>query len=143
MERIEIKMPGKFEFATEIPICINHISFANHLDNAAVLSLVHEARIRFLRNFGFKGEFEIEGRQIIIRDAAILYRSEAFHGDVLKIEVGVSGFDRFGCDFFYKLSNKETGREVARAKTGVLFFNYEKREKIEVPEKFKSLFTEQ
>ncbi len=40
----------------------------------------------------------------------------------------------------YKITNKKTGKEVVRAKTGILFFDYKKRKMVEVPEKFFELF---
>jgi acyl-CoA thioesterase FadM len=45
-----------------------------------------------------------------------------------------------GCDFFYQLVNKESGKEIARAKTGIVFFDYEKRKPTKVPEAFKKHF---
>jgi acyl-CoA thioesterase FadM len=38
------------------------------------------------------------------------------------------------------VTNKETGKELARAKTGILFYDYEEKKILQVPKKFKSLF---
>lgn len=139
MARIRIKLPERFEYAIEIPVRISDINFANHLGHEKILPLVHEVRVRFLNKHGYS-ELEIDGYGLIMADSAIVYQSEAFYGDILKIEIAANEFTKYGFDFVYKLTNKKTDEEVARAKTGFIFFDYEKREKAEVPQKFKAIF---
>ena len=139
MGRVKLELPDSFGFTTEIIVRIDDINYGGHLGNDSILSLVHEARVRFLKNVGFT-EADIDGVGLIMTDVVIVYRSEGFYADVLEIEVAVSDLGKVGCDFVFKLSNKETGNEVARAKTGIVFFDYEHREIVEVPEKFRALF---
>lgn len=139
MGRVKLELPDSFGFTTEVIVRIDDINYGGHLGNDSILSLVHEARVRFLKNVGFT-EADIDGVGLIMTDAVIVYRSEGFYADVLKIEVAVSDLGKVGCDFVFKLSNKETGNEVARAKTGIVFFDYERRKIVEVPEKFRALF---
>jgi acyl-CoA thioester hydrolase len=140
MARIKINLPDKFIFATKIPIRINDINYGGHLRNDSILSIVHEARVRFLKKFGYS-ELNVEGCGIIMSDSAIVYKSEGYYGDVLRIEVTIDDFSKFGCDFIYKISNKETNKEIARAKTGIVFFDYENKKMVEVPEKFKTVLS--
>ncbi len=139
MGRVKLELPDSFGFTTEIIVRIDDINYGGHLGNDSILSLVHEARVRFLKNVGFT-EADIDGVGLIMTDVVIVYKSEGFYADVLKIEVAVSDLGKVGCDFVFKLSNKETGNEVARAKTGIVFFDYEHRKIVEVPEKFRALF---
>ena len=126
MARIKLELPEKFLFSTEVPVRIGDINYGNHLGNDAVLSLIHEARLRYLVSVGMS-ELYIGGLGMIITDAAIVYKSEAFYGDILIIEVGLDDFNKYGCDFFYRLTNQKTGKEVARAKTGIVFIDYKTR----------------
>jgi len=128
-------MPAKFNFKTEIPLRITDINYGGHLGNDSVFSLIHEARIRFLNGNGYS-EKDVEGFGIIMIDAAVEYKSEGFYGDIVVIEVQTGNFDKIGFDMFYRLSNKDTGKEIARAKTGMLIFDYQKRKIAPVPEKF-------
>ncbi len=73
-------------------------------------------------------------------DSVIVYKSEAFPGETLAIEVGVTDFSRHGCDFVYRVTEKTSGREVARAKTGIVFFDYPQRKVQKVPQLFLDLF---
>jgi len=135
MARVTIEMPALFPFSTELQVQVGHINYGGHLGNDAMLSLVHEARVRFLRRLGYS-ERDVEGVGLLMVDAQVVYRSEVFHGDTLVIEVAVGEVGRSGCDFFYRVTSRESGREAARAKTGVVFFDYERRRIARVPTGF-------
>jgi acyl-CoA thioester hydrolase len=137
MPRIAIDLPAHFPYSTEIQVYIGHINHAGHLDNAAMLTLVSEARVRFLASLGYS-DMDVEGLGIVIADAAIRYRSEAFYGEVLVFEMAVADFNKYGCDLVYRVTEKTRGREIAQGKTGIMFFDYEAREPAEVPEAFQA-----
>ncbi|MFO7524083.1 MAG: thioesterase family protein [Ignavibacteriaceae bacterium] len=142
MSRIKIEIPEKFIFSTEISVRVYDVNFAGHLSNDSILSMVHEARIRFLKNWGYS-EVDTAGAGIIMFDAALQYKSQGYHGDVLLFEVTVDNFIRNGCDFIFRITNKETGKEIARAKTGIAFFDYEMNKIVPVPEEFKRIMADQ
>ena len=136
MARIKIQIPEKFIYKTEIPIRITDINYGGHFGNDSLLSIVHEARIRFFKSLGFE-ELDVEGVGIIMIDAQIQYKQEGFYGDILIIEIALTEFTSVGCDFVYRVTNKNTNKEIALAKTGIVFFDYEKRKTASVPAEFK------
>ncbi len=140
MSRIKVLLPENYIFTTEIPVRITDLNYGGHLGNDSLLSIVHEARMRFLKNFNYT-ELNIEGKALLMVDALINFIRESFHGDVLKIEINISNIDDKGFDMFYKITNKETGKLVAAVKTGMVFFDYEKKKLSNTPEKFKSFIT--
>jgi len=140
MARINIKLPGKFAYSTQIKLRISDINYGGHLAHDSILSITHEARVRFLESLGYT-EGNIEGPGLILSDAALVYKSEAFYGQTLLVEIAVTDFSKYGCDLIYKLSDKENLKEIARAKTGIVFFDYKKREICRVPKKFKATFS--
>jgi acyl-CoA thioester hydrolase len=131
-----LTLPKTFLFSTEIPIRINDINYGGHLGNDAVLSLVHEARIRFLQSLGYS-EFDIEGVGMMMTDAVVVYSSEGFYGDILNVDVGAADFQSSHCDMMFRLTNKATGKEVACVKTGIAFFDRQKRKIALFPELFR------
>ncbi|HEX9653901.1 MAG TPA: thioesterase family protein [bacterium] len=133
--RPKLVLPDQFTFSTELRVRVNDVNYAGHLSNDRVLSILHEARVRFLKGFGFT-ELDVAGAGTIMTDAVLIYKSEAFHGDRLLIEVAVADLHKFGCDFFYKITNRSTEKEVARAKTGLVFFDYAARKMLPTPNKF-------
>lgn len=136
MARIKIDMPENYLFTTEIPLRISDINYGGHLGNDAVLGLIHESRVQLLENYGYT-EMDVEGYGIIMTDTAIVYKSEGFYGDRIKIDVTVGDFNKYGCDIYYLLSNKKTAADVAHAKTGIVFFDYNQRKVVPLPERFR------
>ena len=136
MPRIKIEIPEKFIFKTEILIRITDINYGGHLGNDSLLSIIHEARVRFLKHLDYS-ESDVEGNGIIMIDAGVQYKSEGFYGDELLVEIAVNDFTGIGCDFVYRIRNKNILNEIALAKTGIVFFNYDKRKTASVPPEFK------
>ncbi len=141
VSRVRLELPERYLFTTEIAVRVSDINYGGHLGNDAVLSLAQEARMRFLRSRGFS-EKDVGGVGIIMTDAVVVYRSEAFYGDVLTVDVAVGDLGAVGCDFLFRMVGKESGREVARVKTGVVFFDYAARKPRPVPEEFRALCSE-
>ncbi|HEY5717641.1 MAG TPA: thioesterase family protein [Motiliproteus sp.] len=139
MARVKLEMPKHFTFSTELPVRIGDINYGGHLGNDALLGLIHEARVRFLKQYHY-GELNIEGLGLVMTDSVIIYKAEGFHGDQIQVDVTVSDFNKYGCDFFYLLSNKHTAVEIAHAKTGVVFFDYDQRKVTPMPDTFRNLF---
>lgn len=136
MPRVQIDLPEKLPFSTEVPILASDINFANHLGNDRLMGLLQEARIRFFKWLGYN-EADVEGSSMILADAALQYLSEGFHGDVIRIEVGIGDFGRCNMDVYYRATNTTTGKLLCQAKTGLVFFDYATRKVQPVPEKFK------
>jgi acyl-CoA thioester hydrolase len=137
MPRIQIDLPERFAFSTEITLYLGHMNYAGHLDNALLLAVVSEARLRFFKSLGYT-ELDVEGLGIVVADVAVQYRSEAFHGEVMVVRMTASDFGSKGCDLLWCLAEKSTQREVARGKTGIVFFDYSARKVASVPENFRT-----
>lgn len=139
MPRIKLTLPNTFHFSTDIPIRITDVNYGGHVGNDAILSLIHEARVQLFNKHGYT-ELDVEGLGIVMVDATIQYKSQIFHGDTLRIEIGVNEFTRYGCTFNYRLTSLKSGKEAALAKTTISFFDYSKNKVANVPEKFRSIF---
>jgi len=130
MARIKIELPKQFNFSTKIPIRITDLNYGGHVGNDTVLSLIHEARVQFLKKFGYD-ELNADGVSLIMSDAGIEFKTELFYGDVVTAFVTATDFSRAGFDLYYKLMRDET--IVAVVKTGMICYNYETRKVISVP----------
>jgi acyl-CoA thioesterase FadM len=139
MARVKIEIPENFIGVVEIPVRITDINYGNHLGNDAVVSIIHEARVSWLKSIGYS-EFNIEGVSIIMSDLAVSYTNESFYGDVLKIELALGECSSAGFELYYNITTNRNEREIqiAKAKTGIVFYNYQIKKIAGVPEKFKS-----
>ncbi|TGN19690.1 acyl-CoA thioesterase [Leptospira idonii] len=140
MARIKLTLPDVWHYSTSLSVRISDINFAGHLAHDSILSLIHEARAQFFNHMEF-GELDVEGKGIVVADVVITYANEAFFRDSLQIQIAASEFTKKGCDFYYRLSNEKTGKEIARAKTGIVFFDYTERKPCEIPQSFLKHFT--
>ena len=100
-----------------------------------MLSLVSEARVRFLKSMGYS-ELNVEGVGIVVTDVMAQYRAEAFHGETMRVEMAAGDFNKYGCDFFWRMSDLASGREVARGKHGILFLDYSVKKPVSAPPAF-------
>ena len=132
MARLKLELPTRFPFTTEIDVRVTDLNYGRHLGNDALLSLVHEARVRFLRQHGLS-ELDVEGKMLVMIDVAIAYRAEAFAGDRLSFAVAAGEPSRIGCDFFYRVTRVADQRLVAEAKTGVVFLDPGTRKVVALP----------
>ena len=137
MARIQIELPEQLPFSTEITLYLSHMNYGGHLDNALLLTVVSEARARFFQSLGYT-ELNVEGVGIIVSDAALQYRSEAFHGEVMVVQMGAADFGSKGCDLLWRMTERTSQREVARGKTGIVFFDYAARKIAAVPDAFRA-----
>ncbi|UOQ98452.1 thioesterase family protein [Hymenobacter sp. 5317J-9] len=127
MPRVKVALPDTFSFRTEIPVRITDLNYGGHLGNDALLGLLHEARVQFLRSLGLENDYDpVSKLGLIMVDAAVEYKGEAFHGDVLRFNMAATDASKYGFDVVYHVHN-QAGREIARAKTGMLCFDYNVR----------------
>ncbi|MCH5718100.1 acyl-CoA thioesterase [Niabella hibiscisoli] len=59
MARIKVPLPPHFTFSTSIAIRITDVNYGGHVGNDAILSIIHEARLQFLKALGYS-EMNIE-----------------------------------------------------------------------------------
>ena len=135
MPRIKVELPERFTFATEIPVRAQHINGAGHVDNAQLVVLISEARAAFFVGLGYN-QNNVEGLGTVISDAAFQYISEAFEGETLVFRLTANDFNKYGGDIVCRVSDRETEREVARAKLGFVFFDYSARKVAPIPARF-------
>ena len=119
---------------------VTDINGANHLGNDSMISMISEARARFLSELGVQ-ETERDGTGIIVTDLATTYRAEAHAHDQLVFEVGVMDFNKYGGDITFRITRPRDQVLVAMAKSGFVFFNYKLSQVVPMSDEFRAKFT--
>ena len=134
MARIKVDIPAQFSFETRIPVRITDLNYGKHVGNDAILSLIHEARMQFLHQYGYT-EMNLEGAGMIMADVAIEFKAELFYGDELSVQVAATDLSRVGFDLCYHLRKAVSGQfiTVALAKTGMVCYDYSTKKIVAVP----------
>lgn len=141
MARIKIKLPEKFIYECEYPISIGDINYGGHLSNDSLLRIAHDVRIRFLNTLDFS-ELDIGGVGLIMSDAMIFFKSQAYHQETLIIKIALEELSNFGFDLLYHVIKKQSLSEVARIKTGMVAFDYKKNKITPLTNQFKNKIKE-
>lgn len=134
MQRIKIILPEQFNFSTQIAVRITDLNYGNHVGNDSFFALMHEARQQYLHSLGYS-ELDFAGTSLIMADAMIEYKDELHYGDNVTIKVIATNFDKIGFDIFYLFEKQENEKNivVAKAKTGIMCFDYTNKKRKEVP----------
>lgn len=138
MSRSKIIFPeDKPLFTTTIPVQITDLNYGGHVGNDKMLSIIHEARMRFLHANGCT-EMDIKGASLIMSESHVLYKNEAFYGDQLQISIWATDITSLTFDLLYLITCKKADQSVviAQVKTVMISFDYENRKIKAIPEAF-------
>ncbi len=135
MPRIQLQPESRYTFSTVIQIYISHVNQGGHLDNAQLLTLVSEARVRFFKSLGYT-ESNVAGAPIVVGDLVAQYKSEGFHGETMVVQMTPTAFNKYGFDLQYRMSDKDSQREVALGKIGIVFIHPDDRKVTPIPAEF-------
>lgn len=135
MPRVKITIPDVFTFKTNIPIRITDINYGGHVGNHTVLSILHEARIQYLKNYGYT-ELDLNGISLIMRDVCIDFKKELFYGDNVIVSISANEFSRVAFEMYYKLETESQNKItiVATARTGMVGYDYANSKITAIPE---------
>lgn len=141
MARIRIEHPDEtFTFSTTLTVRFDDVNAGMHLANDRLVSLLGEARSRFLAHLGPGGRDSADAPDTIVADLAVTYRAQARLRDELRIDVGIAQTQRFGGEIAYRVVRVQAPETpdpsgpaaapgagvvvVATASTTLLFFDY-------------------
>jgi len=133
MPRVKLLPKESYAFTTEISVRVTDLNYGGHLGNDTLLSLIHEARVEFLTSYGYS-EMDCGGVSLIMGDTAIVYKAEAYAGDVLQFEIITDEVTRSGFRIFYRVTRKKDGTVIALVENGMVCYDYKKKEIRTVPE---------
>jgi acyl-CoA thioester hydrolase len=135
MNQMRIFLPKIPDYSTKLTIRITDINYGGHLGNDTVLRFCHEVRVRYFQLFGFD-ELHFFTTSLIMRDAAIVYKAQGHQGDTLLINLYIGEVGPISFEVLYKLTNQKTNQEIARAKTLMVFYDYQKQKIQKMPKDF-------
>ena len=136
MARLSLQFPADlYCYSTRLSVRVTDINAANHLGNDSMISMISEARARFLFDMG-DGEGADADIRIIVTDLATTYRAEAYARDELLFEVGMMDLNKYGGDIIFRITRPADATLIAMAKSGFVFFDYRRKTVVPFPERF-------
>lgn len=137
MARIKLDFPDKVLGTVEIPLRITDMNYGNHLGNDALVSILHEARVKWLNALNYT-ELNVEGAGLIMGELVVSYLNESFYGDILTVQLASGDITGAGFELYYLVETNRNGKKIsiAKARTGMVCFDYSTRKVTPIPEKF-------
>ncbi len=139
MPRLKLKPLEGYPFSTDITVRTTDLNYGGHLGNDRLISLIHEARVTFLKGHGFS-ETDFGGASLIAGDMAVVYQGEAFAGDLLRFEVAAGEPTRCGFRLFFRITRPADNTPIALVENGMACFDYQSRSVQALPEETGTIF---
>ena len=141
MTRIKLEPRAAYDFVVPITVRTTDVNYGGHLGNDRLLALLQEARVAFLGVYGWS-EMDCAGVGLIMSDAVIVFRAEAFAGDVLHIEVTPFAASRAGFRLSYRATRQADETLIALAESGLACFDYAARQVVPLPDRIREICQE-
>jgi acyl-CoA thioesterase FadM len=130
--RIEIEYPEKTVFSCQTRVRVTDLSASGHLGFDSLVAILNDASAQFFEQRGIRRNSG--GIGTIYADLAVVYKSESFFADTLLVDVAIGEISDKGLDLMFRVVSRESGKTVAVAKIGVLFFDYQSHRVALIPE---------
>lgn len=142
MARIKIAMPSVQLAAIRVPVRISDINYGNHVGNDAFVSIIHEARLQWLRQHGYT-ELNFDKAALIMGDLAIEFKQEAFYGDTITVTIFAGEISRVSFELYYQLTTERNGSTIVlvNAKTGMIYYDYTIKKTLSLTEVVKGILS--
>jgi acyl-CoA thioesterase FadM len=140
MARIKIEMPATKLAEIKIPVRISDVNYGNHVGNDAFVSIIHEARLQWLKQKGYS-ELNFGGSGLIMGDLAVEFKNESFYGDIITVAVYAGEITRVSFELYYQMTTIRNGVIIllAKAKTGMICFDYNIKKPVSLTDEVKSI----
>ena len=114
----------------EIEIWFGDLDALGHVNNVQYARFLETARVKFFyENFGDLKPF------FVLRRIEMDYLSPLFMGDIAVVEMWVGEIGNTSWEFFYRITEKRSGREVMRARSIQVWMDKERNKKAPIPER--------
>jgi acyl-CoA thioester hydrolase len=140
MSRIKVQLPPNSIAQFNIPVRITDINYGNHVGNNAIVEIIHEARVQFLNNYGFT-ELNVAGTALIMNELLVEFKNESFYKDLLQVKIFIGEISSKSFEIFYLITVEKNGTDkiIAKAKTGMVCYNYAEKKIETLPAKLKEI----
>lgn len=126
-------------FTANMPVVVEHLNYGNHLGYHSILTIIQEARMRWLRSNKMEEMALFNNIGYLIVSASVEYKAEAFHGDNLEISIFSENIKSKSFELSYIIKNIDKSNITATAKTGHIFYDFSLKKIARIPPEFSTL----
>jgi acyl-CoA thioester hydrolase len=127
----------EFKFYHPIEVRYNDLDPQGHVNNAAYMVYLEQARARYLQHLGLWDGISFLDLGIILAEARITYRAPVFFGQAVRVGVNVTYIGNKSLEMHYRLEDGQSGKELAHGSTVLVTYDYREGKTVPVPETWK------
>jgi len=124
-------------FTIDVQMRFRDIDGMGHVNNAVFLSYMELARTHFYLTYANKRS--LEEIDFILAHVEIDFEAPAEWGDEVQVSVWPSAIGTTSFSLSYEMRDKKSGRLLARSKSVLVSYDYERRQKKPIPLEFRSV----
>lgn len=115
----------------EVEVWFGDVDSFGHVNNVAIARYLETARMKyFIERLGFKKLEPI----FVLRRIEIDYLSPLYLGETAVVEIWVERVGNTSFDFGYRIYEKNSGREIVKAKSVQVWYDVRENKKLPIPE---------
>lgn len=115
----------------EVEVWFGDVDSFGHVNNVAIARYLETARMKyFMERLGFKKLEPI----FVLRRIEIDYLSPLYLGETAVVEIWVERVGNTSFDFGYRIYEKNSGREIVKAKSVQVWYDVRENKKLPIPE---------
>jgi len=136
-----VPLPEEFPLQTEIVVRFRDVDAMGHVNNAVYLTYLEQGRVALFSKLGFTATSSpsaLEQFPFILAEATCRYLSPAAVGETLVVHIRVARTGAKSFDLEYLITDQQSGRPVATARTVQVAFDYAAGKTIEIPPNLRS-----
>lgn len=125
-----------YPYIEQIRVAFRDIDAMGHVNNAVYLSYFETARAAY--GLALMGGATLHDLHFVLAEATVTYLQPAYFGDELALGVRVSEIGTKSFVMDYGLWRQADGEQLARGRTVQVWYDYEARRSMPVPERFRA-----
>lgn len=125
------------KFTASYRVRVDDINYGGHMGNERALVIFQDARILFLESLGYAERDIGEGLGVILPEAALRFRREAFLHDVLTTRVAIGGMTGSSFEMLFESTRESDSEVVLTGTTKMIAYDYGAKKVRPLPDAFR------
>lgn len=132
-----------YKISKDIEVRFSDVDALGHVNNAKFLGYMEDVRLEYMKHLFPELEYQKDFSifPIILGDVYCRYISPAFLGETITVQTAVTQFGTKSFQMEYLLSDKQTKRQVATARTTMVMYDLKTAKTLVIPQDVKVRIT--
>ncbi len=131
--------------STEVKVRFADCDMMGHVNNAHFLTYMEQGRVEYFKKFPELNFLELKRElecSLILAEISCTFKSPAYLNEILVVSLGTTELKRSSIVMEYEMKEKTTGRLVAIGRSVGVYYDYQQKKSVSLPESIRKRFEE-